>query len=54
MLCLGSKGIGSVISELYKLNGCVDPDSLNKAVVLLFGLALCNNTKDILTMILSI
>ena len=37
-----------------KLNSCVDPDSLDKAVVLLFGLALGNNANDNLTMVSSI
>ena len=37
-----------------KLNGCADPDSLNKAVDLLFGLALGNNTNDNSIMVLSI
>ena len=37
-----------------KLNGCVDPDSLNKAVDLLFGLALGNSAKDNPTMVSSI
>ena len=37
-----------------KLNGCVDLDSLNKAVDLLFGLALGNNADDNLTMVSSI
>ena len=34
-----------------KLSGCEDPDSLNKAVDLLFGLALGNNANDNPTMV---
>ena len=35
-------------------NGSVDPDSLDKAVVLLFGFALGNSAEDNLTMVSSI
>ena len=38
----------------YKLNGCVDPESLNKAVDLLFVLALDNNANNNPTMVSSI
>ena len=41
------------MSEFDKLNGYVDPDSLNKAVDLLFGLALGNNANDNRTMVSS-
>ena len=39
---------------LRYVSGCEDPDSLNKAVDLLFGLALGNNTNDNPTMVSSI
>ena len=39
---------------INKLNDCVDPDSLNKAVVLLFGLALGNNANNNPTVVSSI
>ena len=40
--------------KLDKLNGCIDPDSLNKAVDLLFGLALGNNAKKFCEIILNL
>ena len=42
------------VSYLYKLNGCEDPDSLNKAVDLLFDLALGKNANDNPIMVSSI
>ena len=42
------------IFEKDKLNGCVDPDRLNKAVDLLFGLALGNNANNNPTIVLFI
>ena len=44
----------SLSREIDKLNGCVDPDSLNKAVDLLFGLALDNIANVNPTMVLFI
>ena len=43
-----------LLIRLDKLNGSVDPDSSNKAVDLLFGLALGNNANDNPTMVSSI
>ena len=37
-----------IIFKSAKLNGCVDPDNLNKAVVLVFGLALGANDNPTL------
>ena len=42
------------VSYLDKLSGCKDPDSLNKAVDLLFGLALGNKANDNPIMVSSI
>ena len=42
------------VTKYDKLNGCIDPDSLNKALDLLFGLVLGNSTNDNPTMVSSI
>ena len=46
--------IYSIYHNSDKLNDCVDPDSLNKAVALLLGHALGNNANDNPTMVSSI
>ena len=50
---INTQGLGG-IKKQDKLNGRVDPDSLNKAMYLLFGLALGINAKDNPTMLSSI